>query len=87
MVKKKAAVCLLQLYRKYPDFVTPDVWADRLIKLLNSRYYLFSLTLSLSLQGLQLIHDHRRASQKGPGSSGQPDELAVGNRGERLIWL
>lgn len=37
MVKKKAAVCLLQLYRKYPDFITPDVWADRLIKLLSSR--------------------------------------------------
>ncbi len=38
MVKKKAAVCLLQLYRKYPDFITPDVWADRLIKLLSSRF-------------------------------------------------
>lgn len=37
MVKKKAAVCLLQLYRKYPDFITSDVWADRLIKLLSSR--------------------------------------------------
>jgi len=37
MVKKKAAVCLLQLYRKYPDFITSDVWAERLVKLLNSR--------------------------------------------------
>jgi AP-2 complex subunit alpha len=37
MVKKKAAICLLQLFRKYPDFITPDVWAERLVKLLNSK--------------------------------------------------
>lgn len=35
MVKKKAALCLLQLHRKYSDFITADQWAERIVQLMQ----------------------------------------------------
>ncbi|OMO91005.1 hypothetical protein COLO4_18716 [Corchorus olitorius] len=37
LVRKKAALCLLQLYRKNPDVVNVDGWADRMAQLLDER--------------------------------------------------
>ncbi|OMO61824.1 hypothetical protein CCACVL1_23226 [Corchorus capsularis] len=37
VVRKKAALCLLQLYRKNPDIVNVDGWADRMAQLLDER--------------------------------------------------
>eukprot|EP01111_Echinosteliopsis_oligospora_P009213 TRINITY_DN2665_c0_g1_i1.p1 TRINITY_DN2665_c0_g1~~TRINITY_DN2665_c0_g1_i1.p1 ORF type:complete len:1051 (+),score=302.86 TRINITY_DN2665_c0_g1_i1:172-3324(+) len=34
-VKKRAALALLRLFRKYPSIITPDLWATKLIDLLN----------------------------------------------------
>ncbi|CAN6321771.1 unnamed protein product [Urochloa humidicola] len=37
VVRKKAALCLLRLYRKNPDVVNIDGWADRMAQLLDER--------------------------------------------------
>ncbi|XP_078160868.1 AP-2 complex subunit alpha-1-like [Carex rostrata] len=37
VVRKKAALCLLRLYRKNPDVVNVDGWADRMAQLLDER--------------------------------------------------
>ncbi|OMO54759.1 hypothetical protein CCACVL1_27599, partial [Corchorus capsularis] len=48
LVRKKAALCLLQLYRKNPDVVNVDGWADRMAQLLDE-HDLSVLTSSMSL--------------------------------------
>ncbi|XP_061346355.1 AP-2 complex subunit alpha-1-like isoform X3 [Gastrolobium bilobum] len=48
LVRKKAALCLLRLYRKNPDVVNVDGWADRMAQLLDERD-LGVLTSSMSL--------------------------------------
>ena len=37
LVRKKAALCLLRLYRKNPDVLSVEQWADRLLGLLDER--------------------------------------------------
>ncbi|WOL06225.1 AP-2 complex subunit alpha-1-like [Canna indica] len=37
LVRKKAALCLLRLYRKNPDVVNVDGWSDRMSQLLDER--------------------------------------------------
>ncbi|KAK9153797.1 hypothetical protein Sjap_001277 [Stephania japonica] len=37
LVRKKAALCLLRLYRKNPDVVNIDGWSDRMAQLLDER--------------------------------------------------
>ncbi|KAJ4979568.1 hypothetical protein NE237_010348 [Protea cynaroides] len=37
LVRKKAALCLLRLYRKNPDVVNIDGWSDRMVQLLDER--------------------------------------------------
>lgn len=37
LVRKKAALCLLRLYRKNPDVVNIDGWSDRMSQLLDER--------------------------------------------------
>ncbi|KAJ7546340.1 hypothetical protein O6H91_08G036300 [Diphasiastrum complanatum] len=37
LVRKKAALCLLRLYRKNPDVVNVDGWSDRMAQLLDER--------------------------------------------------
>eukprot|EP01027_Heterolobosea_sp_BB2_P019911 GEZU01028060.1.p1 GENE.GEZU01028060.1~~GEZU01028060.1.p1 ORF type:complete len:1005 (-),score=379.00 GEZU01028060.1:294-3308(-) len=37
LVRKKAALCLLRLYRKYPEILPPDTWSERVINLLSGR--------------------------------------------------
>lgn len=34
-VKKRSALALLRLYRKYPSIITPDLWASKLVGLLD----------------------------------------------------
>lgn len=34
-VKKRAALSLLRLFRKYPSIITPDLWANKLVGLLD----------------------------------------------------
>ncbi|XP_076887222.1 AP-2 complex subunit alpha-2-like [Bidens hawaiensis] len=48
LVKKKAALCLLRLFRKNPDVVNVDGWSDRMAQLLDERN-LGVLTSSMSL--------------------------------------
>ncbi|KAL8480928.1 hypothetical protein ACS0TY_027446 [Phlomoides rotata] len=48
LVRKKAALCLLRLYRKNPDVVNVDGWSDRMAQLLDERD-LGVLTASMSL--------------------------------------
>ncbi|KAG9151261.1 hypothetical protein Leryth_002811 [Lithospermum erythrorhizon] len=48
LVRKKAALCLLRLYRKNPDVVNVDGWSDRMAQLLDERD-LGVLTSSMSL--------------------------------------
>lgn len=51
MVKKKAAMCLLQLHRKYADFITPDAWAERINQLMQLK----DLGVLSSLMSLLLV--------------------------------
>lgn len=37
LVRKKAALCLLRLYRKNPDVVNVDGWSERMVQLLDER--------------------------------------------------
>ncbi|KAL0537854.1 hypothetical protein IC582_026844 [Cucumis melo] len=57
LVRKKAALCLLRLYRKNPDVVNIDGWADRMAQLLDERD-LGVLTSSMSLLVALVSNDH-----------------------------
>ncbi|XP_065865047.1 AP-2 complex subunit alpha-1-like isoform X2 [Euphorbia lathyris] len=59
LVRKKAALCLLRLYRKNPDVVNVDGWADRMTQLLDERD-LGVLTSSMSLL-VALVSNHHEA--------------------------
>ncbi|KAJ7947924.1 AP-2 complex subunit alpha [Quillaja saponaria] len=59
LVRKKAALCLLRLYRKNPDVVNVDGWADRMAQLLDERD-LGVLTSSMSLL-VALVSNHHEA--------------------------
>ncbi|XP_050235993.1 AP-2 complex subunit alpha-1-like isoform X1 [Mercurialis annua] len=59
LVRKKAALCLLRLYRKNPDVVNVDGWADRMAQLLDERD-LGVLTSSMSLL-VALVSNHHDA--------------------------
>ncbi|KAJ8559630.1 hypothetical protein K7X08_003688 [Anisodus acutangulus] len=48
LVRKKAALCLLRLFRKNPDVVNVDGWSDRMAQLLDERDF-GVLTSSMSL--------------------------------------
>ncbi|XP_030481678.2 AP-2 complex subunit alpha-1 isoform X1 [Cannabis sativa] len=57
LVRKKAALCLLRLYRKNPDVVNVDGWADRMAQLLDERD-LGVLTSSTSLLVALVANNH-----------------------------
>ncbi|KAK6235114.1 Clathrin/coatomer adaptor [Theobroma cacao] len=57
LVRKKAALCLLRLYRKNPDVVNVDGWADRMSQLLDERD-LGVLTSSMSLLVALVSNNH-----------------------------
>ncbi|XP_075512991.1 AP-2 complex subunit alpha-1-like isoform X1 [Primulina tabacum] len=57
LVRKKAALCLLRLYRKNPDVVNVDGWADRMTQLLDERD-LGVLTSSMSLLVALVANNH-----------------------------
>ncbi|GMI97225.1 hypothetical protein like AT5G22780 [Hibiscus trionum] len=57
LVRKKAALCLLRLYRKNPDIVNVDGWADRMSQLLDERD-LGVLTSSMSLLVALVSNNH-----------------------------
>jgi AP-2 complex subunit alpha len=50
LVRKKAALCLLRLYRKYPEILPADAWSSRVISLLGSK----DLGVITSVMGLVL---------------------------------
>ncbi|KAF5744806.1 Alpha-adaptin isoform 5 [Tripterygium wilfordii] len=57
LVRKKAALCLLRLFRKNPDVVNVDGWADRMAQLLDERD-LGVLTSSMSLLVALVSNNH-----------------------------
>ncbi|KAJ8750284.1 hypothetical protein K2173_014199 [Erythroxylum novogranatense] len=57
LVRKKAALCLLRLFRKNPDVVNVDGWADRMAQLLDERD-LGVLTSSTSLLVALVSNNH-----------------------------
>ncbi|MBA0609825.1 hypothetical protein Godav_010759, partial [Gossypium davidsonii] len=57
LVRKKAALCLLRLFRKNPDVVNVDGWADRMTQLLDERD-LGVLTSSMSLLVALVSNNH-----------------------------
>ncbi|GLT51295.1 hypothetical protein SLA2020_247150 [Shorea laevis] len=57
LVRKKAALCLLRLYRKNPDVVNVDGWVDRMAQLLDERD-LGVLTSSMSLFVALVSNNH-----------------------------
>ncbi|GKV16639.1 hypothetical protein SLEP1_g27254 [Rubroshorea leprosula] len=57
LVRKKAALCLLRLYRKNPDVVNVDGWTDRMAQLLDERD-LGVLTSSMSLFVALVSNNH-----------------------------
>ncbi|THG03708.1 hypothetical protein TEA_021950 [Camellia sinensis var. sinensis] len=57
LVRKKAALCLLRLYRKNPDVVNVDGWSDRMAQLLDERD-LGVLTSSISLLVALVANNH-----------------------------
>ncbi|XP_059659340.1 AP-2 complex subunit alpha-1-like [Cornus florida] len=57
LVRKKAALCLLRLYRKNPDVVNVDGWADRMAQLLDERD-VGVLTSSMSLLVSLVSNNH-----------------------------
>ncbi|XP_073269939.1 AP-2 complex subunit alpha-1-like isoform X2 [Primulina huaijiensis] len=57
LVRKKAALCLLRLFRKNPDVVNVDGWADRMAQLLDERD-LGVLTSSMSLLVALVANNH-----------------------------
>ncbi|XP_022854310.1 AP-2 complex subunit alpha-1-like isoform X2 [Olea europaea var. sylvestris] len=57
LVRKKAALCLLRLYRKNPDVVNVDGWSDRMAQLLDERDF-GVLTSSMSLLVALVSNNH-----------------------------
>lgn len=57
LVRKKAALCLLRLFRKNPDVVNVDGWSDRMAQLLDERD-LGVLTASMSLLVALVSNNH-----------------------------
>nr|XP_043631643.1 AP-2 complex subunit alpha-2-like [Erigeron canadensis] len=57
LVRKKAALCLLRLFRKNPDVVNVDGWSDRMTQLLDERN-LGVLTSSMSLFVALVSNNH-----------------------------
>ncbi|GMI74329.1 hypothetical protein like AT5G22780 [Hibiscus trionum] len=57
LVRKKAALCLLRLFRKNPDVVNVEGWADRMAQLLDERD-LGVLTASMSLLVSLVSNNH-----------------------------
>ncbi|KAK3043598.1 hypothetical protein RJ639_001660 [Escallonia herrerae] len=57
LVRKKAALCLLRLFRKNPDVVNIDGWSDRMAQLLDERD-LGVLTSSMSLFVALVSNNH-----------------------------
>ncbi|KAK4482677.1 hypothetical protein RD792_009842 [Penstemon davidsonii] len=57
LVRKKAALCLLRLYRKNPDVVNVDGWSDRMAQLLDERD-IGVLTSSMSLLVSLVSNNH-----------------------------
>ncbi|CAO2814651.1 unnamed protein product [Amaranthus hypochondriacus] len=57
LVRKKAALCLLRLYRKNPDVVNVDGWSDRMTQLLDERD-LGVLTSAMSLLVALVSNNH-----------------------------
>ncbi|KAI3722101.1 hypothetical protein L2E82_33128 [Cichorium intybus] len=57
LVKKKAALCLLRLFRKNPDVVNVDGWSDLMAQLLDERN-LGVLTSSMSLFVALVSNNH-----------------------------
>ncbi|KAK3004405.1 hypothetical protein RJ639_018564, partial [Escallonia herrerae] len=57
LVRKKAALCLLRLFRKNPDVVNVDGWSDRMAQLLDERD-LGVLTSSMSLFVALVSNNH-----------------------------
>ncbi|XP_074312461.1 AP-2 complex subunit alpha-1-like isoform X1 [Silene latifolia] len=57
LVRKKAALCLLRLFRKNPDVVNADGWSDRMTQLLDERD-LGVLTSSMSLLVALVANNH-----------------------------
>ncbi|KAL3518479.1 hypothetical protein ACH5RR_021068 [Cinchona calisaya] len=57
LVRKKAALCLLRLFRKNPDVVNVDGWSDRMAQLLDERD-LGVLTSSVSLLVALVSNNH-----------------------------
>lgn len=56
IVRKKAALTLLRLYRKYPEILPPDTWSNRVISLLSSRDYGVITSLLSLLLGLVSVN-------------------------------
>ncbi|KAL1213386.1 AP-2 complex subunit alpha-2 [Cardamine amara subsp. amara] len=61
LVRKKAALCLLRLFRKNPDAINADGWADRMAQLLDERD-LGVLTSSTSLLVSLVSNNHEAYS-------------------------
>ncbi|GMH12652.1 hypothetical protein Nepgr_014493 [Nepenthes gracilis] len=57
LVRKKAALCLLRLYRKNPDVVNVDGWSDQMAQLLDERD-LGVLTSAMSLLVALVSNNH-----------------------------
>ncbi|KAJ0476327.1 putative adaptor protein complex AP-2, alpha subunit [Helianthus annuus] len=57
LVRKKAALCLLRLFRKNPDILNVDGWSDRMSQLLDERD-LGVLTSSMSLFVALVSNNH-----------------------------
>ncbi|KAL7611634.1 hypothetical protein Lser_V15G07960 [Lactuca serriola] len=57
LVRKKAALCLLRLFRKNPDVVNVDGWSDRMTQLLDEKN-LGVLTSSMSLFVALVSNNH-----------------------------
>ncbi|XP_058196818.1 AP-2 complex subunit alpha-1-like isoform X1 [Rhododendron vialii] len=57
LVRKKAALCLLRLFRKNPDVVNVDGWSDRMAQLLDERD-VGVLTSSMSLLVALVANNH-----------------------------
>ncbi|GJY57916.1 AP-2 complex subunit alpha-1-like protein [Tanacetum coccineum] len=57
LVRKKAALCLLRLFRKNPDIINVDTWSDRMAQLLDERN-LGVLTSSMSLFVALVSNNH-----------------------------
>ncbi|KAK6163444.1 hypothetical protein DH2020_000308 [Rehmannia glutinosa] len=57
LVRKKAALCLLRLFRKNPDVVNVDGWSDRMAQLLDERD-MGVLTSSMSLLVALVSNNH-----------------------------